>query len=221
MQAPERRISNIAAVSVLILPVLYAHFFSRRFFYEHFVGADSLTQNFYQFGGALILFLIIPLFAIKFYFRRSPREFGLCAGDFHLSLRYIVSALILLPLFLYIGSKNSEMAAEYPLFKGACTGFGSFVPWEILYLLYYIAWEFYFRGFLLFGAAKSLSAFYAVIFQSLPSILLHIGKPAPELFASIAAGVIFGAIALHTRSILAPLVIHYYVGILTDLFCCY
>ncbi|MBM4387156.1 MAG: hypothetical protein FJ088_05415, partial [Deltaproteobacteria bacterium] len=122
MQASYGRISNIAAGSALVIPVLYAHFFSRRFFYGHFAGFDSLAQNIYQFSGALLLFFIIPLLVIKFHFRGSPREFGLCAGDLRLSLRYILSALILLPLFLYLGSKNPEMSAEYPLFKGACAG---------------------------------------------------------------------------------------------------
>jgi hypothetical protein len=51
-----------------------------------------------------------------------------------------------------------------------------------------------------------------------PSTLLHIGKPWGETSSAIVAGICFGAIALRTRSMLYPLLLHWYVGIATDFF---
>ena len=89
------------------------------------------------------------------------------------------------------------------------------------YGLFYMGWEFYFRGFLLFGLRDSLGAVNAVLVQTLASALLHIGSPAAESFGAVLAGLLWGVLALQTRSLLSGLGQHFLLGIALDAFICY
>jgi hypothetical protein len=105
--------------------------------------------------------------------------------------------------------------------------------------LYYVPWEFFFRGFLLFpfalAAERALRAggagtpsdssrdgamilAAAVLFQTIPSTLLHIGHPFSELAEAVLAGIVFGILAWRTRSIVPGLILHAALGIGTDCF---
>jgi hypothetical protein len=67
--------------------------------------------------------------------------------------------------------------------------------------------EFFFRGFLLFPVARRLG-WQAVPVAMLPYALVHAGKPAWELFGSIAFGLALGDLALRSRSALYGLGVH-------------
>ena len=51
------------------------------------------------------------------------------------------------------------------------------------------------------------------------STVMHIGKPEGETMAAIVAGLVFGLVAMRTRSVLYVILLHWYVGLMTDLFC--
>ena len=82
--------------------------------------------------------------------------------------------------------------------------------------MYYVAWEVFFRGVLLFGLRNSLGVTGAMAFQVAVSVLAHADKPLAELLAAIPAGVLFGAIALRTRSVVYVVLIHYIIGVVVD-----
>jgi membrane protease YdiL (CAAX protease family) len=73
--------------------------------------------------------------------------------------------------------------------------------------LYMFAWKFLFRGYMLFGLEKSLGK-SAIFVQSIPFVLLHIGKPFLETLAYIPGGFIFGYVAYRTRPFLPCFIIH-------------
>lgn len=108
------------------------------------------------------------------------------------------------------------------------------------FFLYYAPWEFFFRGFLLFpfliaaerafasgpadrgGAsaegARAMVLAAIVLFQTIPSTMIHFGHPLTELASAVAAGLIFGLLAWKTRSIIPGLLLHAAMGFGTDLF---
>ena len=71
---------------------------------------------------------------------------------------------------------------------------------------------------MLFGLEKKYGAFTAILIQTIPSAIVHIGKPASESFAAILAGLVFGYLAIRTRSIFYSFILHAAVGIGTDIF---
>ncbi|TFG83190.1 MAG: CPBP family intramembrane metalloprotease [Spirochaetales bacterium] len=105
----------------------------------------------------------------------------------------------------------------------------------LYFFLYYVPWEFCFRGFLLLpfvAAAESLASapgldperrqsasmllWMAILFQVIPSTMLHFGHPLSELASAIPAGVAFGYLAYRSRSIVPGLILHAAVGFGTD-----
>jgi membrane protease YdiL (CAAX protease family) len=57
----------------------------------------------------------------------------------------------------------------------------------------------------------------AVLIQTIPSCLIHIGKPQGELTGSVLAGLILGGLAVRTGSIWYGFFLHATLGVLVDL----
>jgi membrane protease YdiL (CAAX protease family) len=174
----------------------------------------------YQFGAAFLLLFLVPLAWARFGAGLRPRDVGLCLGDWRLGLKLVAIGVLVLAVPLWINGGQADFQAEYPLAKVASRTVGLFVLWELCYLVYYVAWEFFFRGFWQLGLSRgSLGVAGALALQTAVSTVMHIGKPAGETFAAIVGGAVFGLIALRTRSILYVLMLHWYLGMATDLFC--
>jgi hypothetical protein len=148
---------------------------------------------------------------------------GLRLSDFGLSVRgfrghgrlYAGLYVAILPVLL-AASALPSFQRTYPLAPAAAASVPHFAIWEAAYLLQFVALEFFFRGYLLFGLERHLGAL-AVPVMVIPYAMVHLGKPFPEVMASIAAGTVLGVVALHTRSILGGICIHYAVALTMDL----
>ena len=88
------------------------------------------------------------------------------------------------------------------------------------YVLFYLGWEFYFRGFMQMGLRESLGDVNALLVQVMASTLLHIGKPGAETFGAIFGGILWGILVYRTRSLLSGLVQHALLGLALDWFLC-
>lgn len=175
-------------------------------------------RHLYQFLSALLLLGVVPAILARGLLGRSLSFQGVRLGDWRFGIRATVVGILVLTPVLYLGSFDPEVQREYPLSRFAGCATDLFVLWELSYLVYYIAWEYFFRGFTLFLLEERWGAGAALLYQIVPSTLLHIGKPQAETFAAILGGLLFGAVALRTRSMLYPLLMHWYVGACTD-FC--
>jgi membrane protease YdiL (CAAX protease family) len=190
---------------------------------EYAVGALGLRPGIesaaFMFAATFILFGIVPLTVVSWGFREKPADYGLGLGNWRRGLA-LVSLLFppVLLFTLYPASGTEEIRAFYPLDPEAFRSARAFVTLEALrVLLFYPAWEFLFRGFILFGLRRRIGEWPAICLQTIPSCLWHIGMPAGELFSSLAGGVLFGWLALRTGSIVWPLLLHVLIGIGLDL----
>lgn len=99
---------------------------------------------------------------------------------------------------------------------------GRFVLYESAYLMmYYLPWEFTFRGVILFGLYAMLphtlaGLVVAVMVQTFLSTVYHIGHPNSEVFGAFLMGVIAGAATAAVGSIVYALFHHALIGILND-----
>lgn len=123
---------------------------------------------------------------------------------------------------LFLGSGDPEIQAAYPWpGQWLASSIGNMLIWFAVYSLYYFAFEFFYRSFLLCRLEKELGLAAAMWIQVLLSVAVHFGKPTPELLASIPAGFAFGFIAWHTKSIWYVFVLHWAIGILNDVYAMY
>jgi membrane protease YdiL (CAAX protease family) len=144
---------------------------------------------------------------------------GLTLGRTRLGLFILAVGVPIAIISGFIGSRDQEMRRLYPFSKKACANLATFMLYEASYLvLYYLAWEFAFRGLLFFPFIPAIGLLPALAVQTIVSTLYHIGHPDSEVFASLGAGFIFGLIAYTTHSILYTTVLHAAAGISTDTF---
>ena len=178
----------------------------------------AATAGIYSFASCFVLLGLLPAAIVKFVFHERLADYGVQLGDRRRTLRAIV---LLGPLFVvggYLASRDPAFAAVYPINPGAGRMFGLHAA---TYVLFYLGWEFYFRGFMQLGLRESLGDANALLVQVLASTLLHIGKPGSETFGAILGGLLWGVLVYRTRSLLAGLVQHALLGLSLDWFLCY
>jgi membrane protease YdiL (CAAX protease family) len=146
-------------------------------------------------------------------------SFGFTAGR---AGRGLLLAAVSIPVVLvlsFTGSHDAAMQERYPFSKSACDNLGKFLLFEFCYLvLYYVPWEFLFRGLLFFPLIPAVGLVPALGIQTVVSTLYHFGHPDMEIFAAAAGGIVFGLIAYATGSFLYTIFIHAFLGIATDSF---
>lgn len=156
--------------------------------------------------------------------RWPPAGWGLQVGLWRFWLPWIGCAYGFMGMvILLFARENPSLRAYYPFFRHAAPtyhpateGWGFFVGYQILYGLYFFAWEFFFRGFLLFLLAERWGE-GAIALQVIPFALMHLGKPLPEVFGAIPAGWFLGWLAYRGRSFLPCFVLHWMVALTMDL----
>lgn len=184
-------------------------------------GDPQRTAELYTFISAFVLFALVPFLIIKFVFKERISSYGLQLGDWRFGLK---AFLVLAPVFAlasYFSRNDPEFVAEYPLFKGAAASPAAFLSHAFTYLFFYIGWETYFRGFMQFGLRQSLGDWQSILVQTSLSCILHIGKPAGEIYGSVIGALVWGIIAFRAQSLLAIILLHWLLGVVLDYSICF
>ena len=112
---------------------------------------------------------------------------------------------------------SASSAPRTPRLPEARADAGLFALYQALYLIKWTAWEFFFRGFLLFGFKRDLGS-VAVLLSTVPFALMHVGKPEAEMASAVVGGLVLCWIALRSKSIWPGVVIHSLVATTMDFF---
>jgi len=213
---------TVALISVAVLIVIAEIYGNTSFYRKNLAFGDihenaflSLMPHIYWFFSSFVLYLIAPILILKI-FGKSLKDFGLRLGDWQLGLKALLVFSVVMIAVVAVVLHTPTFARHYPLNKNALQGISFFLAYEFFYVLYFFAWEFVFRGFLLFSL-KEVMGNYAILVQMVPFAILHIGKPAPEVFASIFAGLLLGVFALKTRSMIYCFLLHAISAVAMDL----
>ena len=150
-----------------------------------------------------LLYLVIPIFIIVVIFRQKPSEFGFGLGDWKAGILLTLGAIVLISPILWLVSHGNPTMQNY--YKPEVSG----LPLNTFLDLF--GWEFFFRGWLLFGYARKFGP-EAIWLQAVPFALAHIGKPEVETLSTIFGGFGFGWVAWRTKSFIYPFLIHWFVS---------
>ncbi len=209
-----------------LIPTLF-HYFGSREFYVDLVNSENLQLKnsdlepvIYLFVTGFILMGMLPFIVMKYIFKESHTGYGLQIGDWKSGLKSTAILIPVIAIFLLFPSAfQKEFNTFYPLYKSK-DGFDNFfILYEFLRLIfYYFAWEYFYRGFILFGLRSYIGNWNAILVQMIPSCLWHIGYPTGEILGAIPGGILFGILAIRTNSIFWPLLLHWLIGVLLDVF---
>jgi len=160
--------------------------------------------------------LWLPMLLTLVILRQEPSGFGFAVGDARTGYRLAAIFYVLLLPLLIIGSRMEAFQNYYPLQKQAARDLAFFGYFELTYGMYLFCWEFFFRGFLLFGLARAIGS-WAILPQTIAFGMMHIGKPYPEVACSFAAGIILGILALRSRSFAPCFALHWAAAVTFDI----
>ncbi|NQT86857.1 CPBP family intramembrane metalloprotease [bacterium] len=163
-----------------------------------------------------VFFLACPLLFVRLGLRENPLRLGLGPGNVRTWLPWTALFIAVMGVLILVVSRlDPSFARYYPIYEPARRGGVEFLAWAASYAAYMFAWEYFFRGFLLFGLERRFGRMAAVI-QAVPFALVHVGKPELETYSSIAGGLILGVLALRVRSMWPCFLIHAFIAVWMD-----
>jgi membrane protease YdiL (CAAX protease family) len=182
---------------------------------------EGLGPNLRLFGDLAlqsVLLFAVPAAVAKVVLRWRLTEVGLTLAGTRKWFRCWVPLFTIAWLFALLCTRIPSVHRTYPLWAAARS-----CPWclalsTIVFAVYGLAWEFFFRGFVLFGLARKFGG-WAIVIQAVPCALMHWGKPDSELLAALPAAIFLGIMALRSRSIVPGLVLHVSVALCVNLGC--
>ncbi len=160
------------------------------------------------FGLNFVCLFIVPALFTRFVLRRPLAEVGLQLGDWRGSLRYAaIYGGITIPVIL-IASRWGDFQGYYGRYAWGRQDLTMLMVSQIGWGVYFFAWEFFFRGFMLLSLGERLGAL-AIPLQTVPFVMMHFTKPEAESLAAVIAGVALGWWAWRTRSFIGPWLLHW------------
>lgn len=149
-------------------------------------------------------FFFIPL-AVARALRATPSQWGLGIGEWRMTLGFTAVGLVAAALLLAVSHYLPTMQAFYRPLRPSPESLGS---WLLLLAVEMLAWEFFWRGFGLFGLEPALGRL-AVFVPMIPFALAHLHKPEIEALTSIIGAVVLGFVVLKCRSIWPAFIVHF------------
>ena len=167
-------------------------------------------------GLSVVLLMVVPLL-IMLLARDDPRRLPIGLVDYKFGMRAICVFGPILIVGTALGSFDESLIRFYPIpGNRIAENLSTFFLWTVWYGCFYVSFEFFYRGFLLFGT-DDIGLFNCFLIQLCCCVLIHMGKPLAETLASIPASILFAWLVIRTGSIWYSFAIHYAVGITNDL----
>jgi uncharacterized protein len=164
-----------------------------------------------QWAYSLLYYAVFPVLAITFLLRRNPLDFGFRTGNWRAwGFHVLIACAVAVPV-LYAASLIPSLSAYYKV--------SGFDLWQHILTMaaYLFAWEYIFRGFLLFGLKDKLGP-VSIIVQMIPFVLLHFGKPEMEVISTIPVGLYLGYVCYRGNSFWPAYIIHLFINVLFNVY---
>lgn len=218
----DRQAATVLTVAVALV-FLQLWIGDRAFFYQHLGGRlpvewQELGAWSWWFGVQGVLGFVGPVALLMLMFKRRPAEIGLGLGDWKLAATLAGLYLPLVVIGTWVLSADPAFQRQYPHLQEAAFDWRLFFLYELMFVFYWVGWEYLWRGFVLFGTAPAFG-FHAIFVQMVPFALLHADKPPVEALLSILGGVALGALVWRCRSFWIAVPIHAAQMLILDLWC--
>lgn len=195
-------------VGMVLLAIVYYH--------GHITSLPPRVELFGWFGINFLVLFVVPALIITVIWKENLGSYGLRWGRSATWCRYLILYALLMVPVVVIASRLPAFQQYYPRYPWAKTEPASLLLSIVGWGLYFFAWEFFFRGFLLNLLSLRYGAF-AIVIQTVPFVMMHFPKPELECFAAVIAGLALGVMAYHGKSFLGTWLLHWGVATALDL----
>lgn len=188
------------------------HAWSRGF---HFNQYRELLGYVWWGSWHYLAFLIIPMLTIKYVLKQPLSDYGWQWGS--VTKHWLGYVLLASPImfFAFLVSFRADFANHYPFYDFAHMSWLDLLIWECIYILQFVAVEFFFRGFLVNGLRVQFGSL-SVAIMCLPYLMLHFPKLWLESTGAILFGLFLGILALRSKSIWGGVLVHVAIALMMD-----
>ncbi|PQV62557.1 CAAX protease self-immunity [Abditibacterium utsteinense] len=187
---------------------------------ENWIGAIGQNWGRWVWTSALCNF-ILPLGIVWMFFGQGLTHQAWLKNQKHNAWNYgwnfkawkrhlkiaLACWLVFLPFLIYF-SRQSEMRLAYATYLPPVTNARDWLFLISTLTLYMFCWEWFFRGFSLFGIAQGLGFIPAIALQAILFGFAHMGKPPVEMGSAFAGGLVLGTLAWREKSFFPAFLIH-------------
>lgn len=153
----------------------------------------------------MLYYFVLPILSIAVVLRRNPLDFGLRLGHARIWGFHLLVSLPVIFVIVYLMTSSADVQRYYHVKHFNPIGYIIDVGVRLF------AWEFLFRGFMLFGLKDRMKE-NAILVQMVPFALLHMGKPASETFSCIISGIYFGYVCYRGNAFWPAYIIHLFIN---------
>jgi len=183
----------------LILMIVVSTLVAMIDYYGHTITGEKAFDRF-------ILYFVVPLAIILLLFRQNPSTYGFRIGKWRAGLIFSLVGCVGMAIVIFFLARLPGIEQYY----------STRAPETLVKILSYtgveyFAWEFMWRGFLLFGLASLLGPGPAIWLAAVPFAFMHLGKPEVEAVTTIFGGAAFGYVAWRSQSFVYPFLIHWFM----------
>jgi membrane protease YdiL (CAAX protease family) len=212
------------SVAVTTCAFLIYHFSSGSEAFKRIAEALSGSRN-ASFGHVvasrllgMILFAGLPLLAIFFMPDLHLHDFGFGTQAGFLSWMWIAILSVVIIAMNFFNANSKANLAMYPQIRMPVWNTSTIIISAITWILYLAAYEFMFRGFLLFALMSDLDMIAAIAINTAIYSLVHIPKGKTEAFGAIPLGILLCYLTLLTGNLLIAFVVHVVMALSNEWF---
>jgi membrane protease YdiL (CAAX protease family) len=195
-------IFSISALSATIGYAIYMHLASSEIIKKIFSPQpdDNTIPVLYTRFNGMIIFGLIPFLVI---YQSTDIPFSLLgfSGFTRESLLWITVFLVVIVPVNFLNSKSAENLKMYPQIRKKEWSKGLMLLSALSWVLYLFAYEFLFRGVLLFSSLELLGYWPAILLNAGIYSLAHYPKGPKETYGAIPWGIVMSVLSIKTGSI--------------------
>jgi uncharacterized protein len=188
--------------------------------FQNYFGEEKTKVTWVLFERLLGVFFygILPLILILILDNNCLCQYGLSHGTTSLSIYWILGLSSVLIIMNYINCSKPDNLSMYPQIRRA--------EWDIQLLLlsafswsaYLLAYEFMFRGYLLFVSLRYLGTWSAIALNVAIYALVHVPKGYKEAIGAVPLGIVLGIATVETGNILVAFAVHVVLALSNEWF---
>ena len=183
-------------------------------------GAEKTLVRWVVFERLLgvLFFGIIPLISISIIFRDNIKNYGISSSNLILSMYWISGLSPILILMNYFNCKKEDNLAMYPQIRISEWNLQLVILSAFSWTAYLLAYEFMFRGYLLFISVEYLGVWPAIALNIAIYALVHVPKGIKEAIGALPLGIVLGIITIQTGNIWVAFVVHVVLALSNEWF---
>jgi membrane protease YdiL (CAAX protease family) len=160
-----------------------------------------------------IFFGIVPVLIVLLIYKSSLDEYGMIFQTGFSSVLFIFIFAGLVVFINFLHAKSKKNLSIYPQIRSKDWNYSILVLSAFSWIMYLFAYEFMFRGFLLFSCINDLGIVIAIFINVILYSLAHLTKGKREFIGAIPMGIILCVISVHFKSFLPAFWIHCFLAI--------